>query len=196
MAERVDYFFSFRSPYSYLSAPRAFALPEVWDIDLVYRGTIPMVMRGQTVSREKGINTVRDTKREANALGMPFGPVHDPVGPGAMRSLLVGELAADEGLEKEFVLSASRGIWAEAIDVATDAGLKLVVERAGLDWTAALAAIDNADYAARLEANVAELEAMNHWGVPTFVIRGEIFWGQDRIVDLETRMAEYGLKRP
>jgi len=130
MAERVDYFFSFRSPYSYLSAPRAFALPDSWDIDLVYRGTIPMVMRGQTVSREKGINTLRDTKREANALGMPFGPVHDPVGPGAMRSLLVGELAADEGLEKEFVLSASRGIWAEAIDVATDDGLKLVVERA------------------------------------------------------------------
>jgi len=196
MAERVDYFFSFRSPYSYLSAPRAFALPESWDIDLVYRGTIPMVMRGQTVSREKGINTLRDTKREANALGMPFGPVHDPVGPGAMRSLLVGELAADEGLEKEFVLSASRGIWAEAIDVATDDGLKLVVERAGLDWTAALAALDNSEYSARLEANVQELEVMKHWGVPTFVIRGEIFWGQDRILDLETRMAEFGLRRP
>jgi 2-hydroxychromene-2-carboxylate isomerase len=148
------------------------------------------------VSREKGINTLRDTKREANALGMPFGPVHDPVGPGAMRSLLVGELAADEGLEKEFVLSASRGIWAEAIDVATDDGLKLVVERAGLDWTAALAALDNSEYSARLEANVQELEVMKHWGVPTFVIRGEIFWGQDRILDLETRMAEFGLRRP
>jgi hypothetical protein len=94
------------------------------------------------------------------------------------------------------VLSASRGIWAEAIDVATDDGLKLVVERAGLDWNAALAALDNADYAARLEANVQELETMKHWGVPTFVIRGEIFWGQDRIIDLETRMAEFGLRRP
>lgn len=195
MSERVDYFFSYRSPYSYLSAPRAFELPQSWDIDLVYRGTIPMVMRGQAVSRDKGIHTMRDTKREADALGMPFGPVHDPVGDGAMRCLLVGELAVDEGVEKDFVLSASRGIWAEAVDVATDEGLRLVVERAGLDWTAALAAIDNSEYAERLEANVAELEAMKHWGVPTFVLRDEIFWGQDRIVDLEVRLAEYGLKR-
>ena len=196
MPERVDYFFSYRSPYSYLSAPRAFALPEAWDIDLIYRGTIPMVMRGQAVSREKGIHTMRDTKREADALGMPFGPVHDPVGDGAMRCLLVGELAADEGRAKEFVLSASAGIWAEAIDVATDEGLKVVVERAGLSWEAARAAIENSGYAQRLEANVAELEGMKHWGVPTFVLRGEIFWGQDRIVDLETRMAEYGLRKP
>ncbi len=196
MPERVDYFFSYRSPYSYLSAPRAFALPDSWNIDLVYRGTIPMVMRGQTVSREKGIHTMRDTKREADALGMPFGPVHDPVGDGAMRCLLVGELAADEGLEKDFVLSASRGIWAEAIDTATDEGLRLIAERAGLTWDAARAALDNPDYAARLEANVAELEAKKHWGVPTFVLRGEIFWGQDRIVDLGARMAEYGLEKP
>ncbi len=196
MAERLDYFFSYRSPYSYLSAPRAFALPDVWDVDLVYRGTIPMVMRGQTVSREKGIHTMRDTKREADALGMPFGPVHDPVGDGAMRCLLVGELAADEGLAKEFVLSASRGIWGEGVEVASDDGLRLVVERAGLDWSAAQAALDSAEYADRLEANVAELEAMKHWGVPTFVLRGEIFWGQDRIIDLEARLAEYGLRKP
>jgi 2-hydroxychromene-2-carboxylate isomerase len=195
MAERVDYFFSFRSPYSYISAPRAFELPEHWDIDLVYRGTIPMVMRGQAVSRDKGIHTMRDTKREADALGMPFGPVHDPVGDGAMRCLLVAELAADLGVEKDFVLSASRGIWAEAIDTATDEGLKTITQRAGLDWEAASAALANTDYAARLEANVSELEAMKHWGVPTFVLRGEIFWGQDRIVDLETRMAEYSLRK-
>ena len=195
MAERVDYFFSFRSPYSYISAPRAFELPDHWDIDLVYRGTIPMVMRGQAVSRDKGIHTMRDTKREADALGMPFGPVHDPVGDGAMRCLLVAELAADLGVEKDFVLSASRGIWAEAIDTATDEGLKTITQRAGLDWDAALAAVENPDFKARLEANVAELEGMKHWGVPTFVLRDEIFWGQDRIVDLEVRMAEYGLRK-
>ena len=31
--ERVDFFFSFRSPYSYLAAPRAFALADRYAID-------------------------------------------------------------------------------------------------------------------------------------------------------------------
>jgi len=80
MATRVDYFFSFRSPYSYLSGPRAFALPERYDIELVFRGVIPMAMRGIPVPREKGLHTLRDVKREAVRLGMPFGRVHDPIG--------------------------------------------------------------------------------------------------------------------
>ncbi|MEA2468999.1 MAG: hypothetical protein QOJ57_3125, partial [Thermoleophilaceae bacterium] len=135
-AGRIDFFFSFRSPYSYLAAPRAFALPERFDVEVVFRGVIPMVMRGQSVPREKGLHTLRDVKREAVRLGMPFGRVHDPIGEGAIRCLLIAEHAVDVGREREFVLEASRGIWAEAIDVARDPGLRRICERAGLDWGA------------------------------------------------------------
>jgi len=193
--EPIEYFFSYRSPYSYLSAPRVFALPEKYAVEIVYRGVIPMVMRGQSVPREKGIHTLRDTKREADALGMPFGPVYDPVGEGAMRCLMVGEYAVEQGLVKEFVLSASKGIWAEAVDVSTDAGLETVTERAGLSWPESLAATANPEYRARVDASVTALEAREHWGVPTLVFRDEIFWGQDRIVDLEPRLVAAGLLR-
>ena len=193
--ERVDWFFSFRSPYSYLSGPRAFALADRWDIDLRFRGVVPMAMRGQSVPVEKRLHTIRDTKREADRLGMPFGPVHDPIGEGAMRCLLVSEHAIDRGRVREFVLGASRAIWAEAVDVADDDGLSGVCEAAGLDWAECQSALSDPAMKQRVEANVAELTGLGQWGVPVFRFRDELLWGQDRIGDLELLLADAGLQR-
>jgi len=192
----VDFFFSFRSPYSYLAGPRAFALGERFDVEVVFRGVIPMAMRGQSVPREKGLHTLRDAKREANRLGMPFGRIHDPIGDGAIRCLLVAEHAVDAGREREFVLEASRGIWAQAADVSSDAGLRPICERAGLSWRDCAAALDDPDLRARVDADTAALAQLGHWGVPVFVFAGELFWGQDRIEDLEIALREAGLERP
>jgi 2-hydroxychromene-2-carboxylate isomerase len=190
MPERIDFFFSFRSPYSYLAAPRAFALRERYDADVVFRGVIPMAMRGQAVPREKGLHTLRDVKREAARLGMPFGRIHDPLGSGAMRCLLVAEHAVDVGREREFVLEASRAIWAEAVDVARDAGLQTVCERAGLEWRDCVAALDDPAMRWRVEENTEALGKLGHWGVPVFVYQDELFWGQDHIEDLEISLRE------
>jgi 2-hydroxychromene-2-carboxylate isomerase len=195
MTERLELFFSFRSPYSYLAGPRAFALPERFDVDLVFRGVIPMAMRGQSVPKAKRLHTLRDVKREAVRLGMPFGRIHDPIGAGAMRCLLVGEHAVDAGREREFVLAATRGIWAEAIDVSRDAGLREVCERAGLSWPECAAALEDSALLGRVEANTRALAGLGHWGVPVFVLGDELFWGQDRIEDLEAALRAAGLER-
>ncbi len=194
--ERVDFFFSFRSPYSYLAAPRAFALPDRYAVDVVFRGVIPMAMRGQAVPRSKRLHTLRDTKREADRLGMPFGRAHDPLGAGATRCLLVAAHAARVGRVREFVLTASRGIWAEAVDVASDAGLRTVCEAAGLQWAACAAALSDPELQARVDADTAAVAALGHWGVPILLFRGEPFWGQDRIEDLELVLQDAGLERP
>jgi 2-hydroxychromene-2-carboxylate isomerase len=186
----IDFFFSFRSPYSYLAAPRAFALGDEGGIDVRFRGVIPMAMRGQAVPRAKQLHTLRDVKREAVRLGMPFGPVHDPIGPGALRCLMVSEHAADAGRVREFVLEASRAIWAEAADISRDGPLRAVCERAGLDWKSAQAALVDPAIRARVDANTAALAELGHWGVPVFVLDGELFWGQDRIDDLRAVLRE------
>ncbi len=193
--ERLDFFFSFRSPYSYLAAPRAFALVDRYAVDVVFRGVIPMAMRGQAVPRSKRLHTLRDTKREADRLGMPFGRIHDPIGDGATRCLLVAAHAADAGRVREFVLAASRGIWAEAVDVADDAGLRTVCEAAGLDWPSCAAALTDPAMRARVDADTAAVGQLGHWGVPILLFRGEPFWGQDRIEDLEIALQDAGLAR-
>jgi 2-hydroxychromene-2-carboxylate isomerase len=182
---RVDFFFSFRSPYSYLAAPRAFALGDRPGVEVAYRGVIPMAMRGQKVPASKRLHTLRDVKREAVRLGMPFGRIHDPIGAGALRCLRVAQHAVDVGAERAFVLEASRAIWAEAVDVASDRGLRAVCERAGLEWEACRAALADPAIGARVEADTQALLDLGHWGVPVFVVAGELFWGQDRIEDVE-----------
>jgi 2-hydroxychromene-2-carboxylate isomerase len=196
MTASIDFFFSFRSPYSYLAGPRAFALPERFDVDVRFRGVVPMAMRGQSVPRAKSLHTLRDVDREARRLGMPFGRIHDPIGDGAIRCLLVAEHARAVGRTPAFVLAASRAIWAEAIDVATDDGLRPICERAGLDWDACAAAIADPAVRARVDEDTAALAALGQWGVPVFTFGSERFWGQDRIEDLETALADAGLERP
>jgi 2-hydroxychromene-2-carboxylate isomerase len=193
--ERLDFFFSFRSPYSYLAAPRAFALADRFAVDIVYRGVLPMAMRGEAVPRAKRLHTIRDVAREAKRLGMPFGRIHDPIGEGAWRCLLVGEHAVDVGRERAFVLESSRGIWSEAIDVAGDPGLRTVCERAGLDWAQCRAALGDPTLRARVDANTTALGDLGHWGVPVLRFSDELFWGQDRIEDVERKLLAAGLGR-
>jgi 2-hydroxychromene-2-carboxylate isomerase len=195
MTEALDYFYSFRSPYSYLSAPRVFALPEHFDVEVRFHGVIPMAMRGQSVPRSKRLHTLRDVAREAKRLGMPFGHIHDPIGAGALRCLAVAQLAARRGRTREFVLAAGRGIWSEAIDVSSEVGLREICTRAGLSWSECLAALDDPALREQVERDTTALAELGHWGVPVLVLRGELFWGQDRIVDLEAALSELGLGR-
>ena len=99
------------------------------------------------------------------------------------------------GASASFVLEASRGIWAEAVDVAADAGLRAVSERAGLDWDACRAALGDPALRVRVDASTARLDELGHWGVPVLVHRGELFWGQDHLDDLEAVLREDGLER-
>ncbi len=54
-------------------------------------------------------------------------------------------------------------------------------------------AADPDDYDAEIAANEAALAAAGHWGTPTLVIRGEPFFGQDRLVDFRWRLEQQGL---
>lgn len=191
----VDFYFSFRSPYSYLAGPRAFALEDRYAIELRFHGVIPMAMRSQSVPGPKRLHTILDVSREAKRLGMPFGRIHDPIGDGAMRCLLVAQHALDVGRVREFVLIASRGIWGEAIDVASDTGLRIVCERAGLHWQDCLAALEDPLMRERVDADTEALTRIGMWGVPVFVFAGQALWGQDRIEDLEVLLGDAGLAR-
>ncbi|MCA9771277.1 MAG: DsbA family protein [Myxococcales bacterium] len=193
MSERVRFFYSFRSPYSYLVGPRVADLVRRYDIDLDCRGVPPMVTRGIKLSQAKKMYIVLDSKRLARKLGMPFGNTVDPLGEGAIRCLRVNELAKDKGRALEFFLAASRGIWGEGLDVATAPGLAQVVKNAGLEWPDAWLALEEPDYKRRIEENRELLAEVGHWGVPTFEVRGEVFWGQDRVEALTRKLEALGV---
>lgn len=176
----LELFHSFRSPYSYLALPRVFAIADAFGLELKLRPVLPMVMRGLKVPRTKLLYIAKDTMREAERLGVPYGNIADPVGPGAERCLAVFQYAESENKARDFMLNAGTAIWSEAVDVSTDAGMRKVTGRTGLFWPDVVAAMASDDWRSPVEENRESMMESGSWGVPTLRLGDEVFWGQDR----------------
>ena len=189
----LEYWFSFRSPYSYLSIARTAELVRQYDLELRIRPVLPMVARGLAVPREKRFYIVRDAHREADRLGIPFGNVCDPLGKGVEHALAISKLAIERGPAEglAFLESAARGAWAEAKDLADYVDLKEIVERAGLTRDDAKAAIADEGWRVWAQDNAADLDGAGLWGVPCWRIGDHVTWGQDRLPMLADRLRRH-----
>lgn len=177
----IDFFFSFRSPYSAIVAPRIFELGRLTGAKVNLRFVLPMVMRGLPVPKVKREYIVYDTAREAHVRGIAFGRLNDPVGKPTERGLALIPFAEQHGKGQEFVLAFMQGVWAEGIDAGSDKGLRKIVERAGLPWIRAQAALLDDAWWDTAQTNREELFAAGLWGVPSFKAGNTMLWGQDRL---------------
>jgi len=176
----IEYFHSFRSPYSYIALEQTFAIADAFGIEVKIRPVLPMVMRGMKLPRQKLFYIAHDTFREARRRNLPFGKIADPVGTGAERCLAVSRFAESEHREREFMINAGRAIWAEGVDVATDVGMRKVTGRSGLFWPEAKAAMQNDDWRESIDENRESMMDSGTWGVPTIRMGDFVLWGQDR----------------
>lgn len=212
MTEIVDVYWSFRSPYSYLATPAMIALSGAYDIRVAFRPVLPLALRDPDFFRPENVKRARyialDWPRRAEMLGMPSAwPKPDPI----VQDMRTYAVAAEQpyiyrltrlGVEAErrgrgpafayevshLIFGGARG-WDEGDRLAQAAG------RAGLD----LADMENmtaqGDHDVEIARNQEALEASGHWGAPTFVFRGEPFFGEDRIDTLRWRLGNEGLAR-
>lgn len=189
---RIEVFVSFRSPYSYLSIPQLIDLRDRYDVEVIVRPVLPMVMRGLPVPRAKKFYMVHDAKREADRLGIPFGHVCDPLGKGIGYCMAVFfNCAVGRGLELEFSRSVMQGIWSEARDVAHVPDLLFLAERVGIGEAEVRAAIEDRSWKDQGKANRQALTELGLWGVPSLRIGSYSTWGQDRLPLLEDEIARF-----
>jgi len=213
-ALRVEVYWSFRSPYSYLATPRLAEIAARYEVDVVIRPVYPLAVRVdgffKRQDRRWPAYVARDARRIAQMLGMPFGPPRpDPIvmdfatghvpaeQPYIRRLTHLGQAAAERGAALPFILEVSRLIWGGEVD-GWDRGdhLARATQRAGLDLAELERTIaERADeMEAAIQASHTRLEQVGHWGVPTLVFNEEPFFGQDRIEVLLWRMRQHGLK--
>jgi 2-hydroxychromene-2-carboxylate isomerase len=191
----IDFWFSIRSPYSWLAFPRMVTLARHYGAKLNLTFVLPMVMRGLPVPGMKRRYILFDNVREAHRLGLPFGPIIDPVGPGAERALAVLNHAIPAGKGADFAHAALVGCWSQGIDLASDAGITQVAAKAGLDPELVAQALADDGWRAKAESNRTELFDCGLWGVPSFRLKGkQAHWGQDRIWMLEQDLLDEAIK--
>lgn len=189
----LDFFFSFRSPYSYLAIERTFALVEKFGIKLNIRPVLPMAMRGMQVPYAKRIYIVMDAKREAIKAGVPFGRICDPLGIGVERAFALFSHAESLQKGRAYILSIARAVWSEGVNIASDRGLRFCVERIGLDWQSCKSFLADDRWRQIAESNRQEMFRLGNWGVPGFRLGELVVWGQDRFWVLEKALCELSL---
>ncbi len=178
----LEFWFSFRSPYSYLAAVELLRGRDLGRYaQLQVRPVLPMVMRGLPVPRIKRLYIVRDVKRSADAMGIPFGRIHDPVGDGVFRLLTVFPYSETADIQLRYCAIAGQTVWAEGLDVRRDDVLRSVVERSGMDWSTAQSKLAPGFDTRQAEAHRAALFDAGLWGVPSFRLGSFTTWGQDRL---------------
>ena len=193
----IVFFFSFRSPYSAISAAKIFHWAHQAGVNIKLRYVLPMVMRGLPVPAEKRKYISLDAAREAYVQGVPFGRLNDPVGKPTERGLALMPFAEMHNLAEDYVMSFMQGVWSEGLDAGLDSHLKIIVERAGLNWTAAKDILrsqsNEAHWRAIAEENRQALFALGLWGVPSFRYENTSAWGQDRFWVIEDALnAQFG----
>lgn len=214
MTLSFDFYFSFRSPYSYLATPPIAELLSRYDVAVNMRIVRPIAVRipgfFQKVNPLWPPYLAKDTKRIAEMGGIPYRwPRPDPIvqdretrevakdQPYIMRVSRLGALASEMGKGFEFVAAASKMMWSGETEAWHEGGrLAACADAVGMDG--AKLETDAAAQAARLdriiEGNEEAQTLAGHWGVPLFVFEGEPFFGQDRVDHLQWRMKQRGLR--
>jgi 2-hydroxychromene-2-carboxylate isomerase len=84
--------------------------------------------------------------------------------------------------------------WKQELDVESRGAISAIMTEVGLDEADFL---NYADRTARtdLDACFAEADADKVFGVPTFIVDGEPFWGEDRVTWVIRKLDQMGLRR-
>jgi 2-hydroxychromene-2-carboxylate isomerase len=132
------------------------------------------------VHAERGRYMWRDLERLCEKYALPWRkPAVFP-----RNSVLAGRVACCAG---DAVGPLVRAIFAanfvEDLDISKPETISALVDSIGGDGKQALDLAATPDVRAQLRANTGEAQRMGMFGAPSFVVRGELFFGQDRLED-------------
>ncbi len=201
----LEYFPSLRSPYTAIGHARVLELIERSGVPVSVRPVMPMLMRGVPAPRAKQRYIITDAAREGRYHGQPLGRIVDPFGEPVRQAFALFPAALNLGKGMAYVTAYLQAAWMDGVDIATEAGLKTVAARAGLDWQALQDARPGTDgkgtdgkgtdWKGLLDDNLNEMLGAGLWGVPSFRVSGGsteppfTCWGQDRIWRVEDEIA-------
>lgn len=183
----LEFYPSMRSPYTSMIFDTTVEFAKNVGVNLVVRPVLPMVMRGVPVTQRKGFYIFNDTAREAEALGLEWGHMYDPIGSPVNNCYSLYPWACSQGKGNELLSAFVRAAFFDGVNTNNDRGMRKVVENAGLPWDDAKAIMGNKDWELELETNRLAMYEKGLWGVPCYRLidaNGDevlALWGQDRL---------------
>ena len=197
-AERFEFFFDVHSPYSYLAATQLPALEKRVGVRATW---VPVLLGG--IFKETGNRSpaslpakARYTWLDVHRYALRYGvPVHFPSWfPGnslAPMRMLTAAFEGDEGTGRRLTMACFQAAWVDNVDMSLPEALVEVANMAGLPGRelAALAREQRIKDKLRTQTDAAVRRGM--FGVPTFFVGDELYWGNDRMNFVEDALNEY-----
>ena len=194
----VECYYTLSSPWAYFAGPRL--------QDIAQRHRIRVVMKPydfQAVAPKTGgipILTRPMPRRDYHAtelarwsryLGMPlnlkprFYPPVDNKTPG--HTVIAAQQVGYDYMRLSHAIL--RAIWAEERNVALPQTRCELANENGMDGDTLMALETSESVVAEYQRNTDEVEQLGVFGAPTYVLDGELFWGQDRLEFLDRALA-------
>ncbi len=199
MPATVDYYMTPVSPFTYMGHERfrqicrqhgAQVNLRVMDLGKVFPASGGLALKDRPPQRRA--YRMMELKRWRDYLGVALNlePKFFPVPAEAAATLILAVLAR-HGVDSALDVAGDclRAIWAEDRDISAPTTLQEIVAARGLDADALLAHATSAEVAARYVMHSQEAIARGVFGSPTYVLRDELFWGQDRLDFLDRALA-------
>jgi carboxymethylenebutenolidase len=196
MTKDIQFYFACISPWSYLATERLQDIAGKHDRTIAFKpidvgrawsttgGGRPMGERPQVALDYRLVELPR--WRAYRNVPLNVNPKYFPVAHQLSSHVIIAANQAGNDVYP-LTLGLMRGCWADERDISDPDTVAAIADEAGLDGGALVAAAQGQAVADEMAANTYEALAAGAWSVPSIVVDGELFFGQDRLELIEWR---------
>lgn len=199
MAEPIDFYFEFASPYGYFASLRIDAVASAYEREVCWRpimlgAALKLTGGGPNMNLPlKGPYLLRDAPRFARLLDVPFTlPSVMPMNSLAASRAYWWLHAQDPDMAKGFAQAVYHAHWGEGRDMSAPEQVAEVGESLGLAREELIAATQEPAVKAKLKEETDRSIERGVFGSPFIFIDDEPFWGADRLDQIERWLATGG----
>ncbi len=199
MANPIDFYFDFSSPYGYFASTKIDGIAAKHGRDVVWRpillGAIFKITGQQPLPTIplKGSYTKHDLARSARLFGVGFRlPSRFPVAGQAPSRAFYWVGDRDRALAKKLAQALYRAYFTEDRDISSTEVTANVAAKLGVNRDELLQALNDPAAKERLKSEVDAAIERGVFGSPYIIVDGEPFWGSDRLEQVEKWLAMGG----
>jgi 2-hydroxychromene-2-carboxylate isomerase len=185
----LDFWFEFASTYSYPAAMRLEPLAAAAGVTVRWRPfLLGAIFKAQgwpldspfNWQEAKGRHMWRDLERLCMTYGLPFRRP-DPFPQPSVLASRVALVGLEQGWGEDFARAVYRAQFAEGRQIGDAEVIAHLLSELGVEPQATIARAQSEEIRGALRAQTDEAQKLGIFGAPTFIVGGELFWGNDRL---------------